>query len=277
MPCNYFYRGFLSMKNSKLRNRLTSCRTNLSEKIKKCGECKMKAIILAAGMGNRLSKVSGGVPKSMIKVGETSIIHNQIKSCREIGIENFVVVLGYKMELMQKHILEVLSENKVVFVENPIYGKTNTLYSLYLAREYFDDDFIYFNADVLFKAELLQIIAGNSKYSELLLETKSCAEEEVKMIIDENNRILEISKQLPIPKCAGEFIGIGKFNKDILPIFAKYLQYGVDHDQSNNYFEYAVGLMANDVTLKAVPTNGISCIEIDFPEDLARAREMFEK
>jgi choline kinase len=236
----------------------------------------MKAIILAAGMGNRLQKVSGGLPKSMIKVGGRSIIHNQIKSCHEIEIEKFVIVLGYKMELMQEHILEVLEEGNVTFIENPIYDKTNTLYSLYLARDTFDDDFIYFNADVLFNKELLQIIAGDSEYSQLLLETKSCAEEEVKMIIDEDNRILEIGKLLPIPKCAGEFIGIGRFKKDILQVFAKYLQYGVDNDQSNNYFEYAVDLMAKDVVLKAIPTEGVPCIEIDFPEDLARAQEMFE-
>ncbi|OPX29230.1 MAG: hypothetical protein B1H06_01860 [Candidatus Cloacimonas sp. 4484_143] len=236
----------------------------------------MKAIILAAGMGKRLLSVSGGLPKSMIKVGERSIIHNQIKSCNEIGIEKFVVVLGYKMELMQEHILEVVDEKDVIFIENPIYDKTNTLYSLYLARTTFDDDFIYFNADVLFKKELLQIIAGDSEYSQLLLETKSCAEEEVKMIIDENNRILKIGKLLPIPKCAGEFIGIGRFKKDILPVFSKYLQFGVDNDQSNNYFEYAVDLMAKDVVLKAIPTQGVPCIEIDFPEDLAKAQEMFE-
>ncbi|MFO7895781.1 MAG: phosphocholine cytidylyltransferase family protein [Candidatus Cloacimonadales bacterium] len=237
----------------------------------------MKAIILAAGMGSRLATVSEGIPKSMIRICEKSIIHHQIESCQQVGIENFVIVLGYKYDLMRQHILEVLSEQQVTFVENPIFASTNTLYSLWLAREYFDDDFIYFNADVLFKSHLLEKIAAPSQYSQLLLETKSCQEEEVKMVIDEQNRILEISKQLEIERCAGEFIGIGKFNHDILPQFAKYLQYGVDNGQSNNYFEYAVGLLAQDVFLQAVPTDDIKCIEIDFPEDLQRAIEMFEK
>ncbi len=191
----------------------------------------MKAIILAAGMGKRLANVSNGTPKSMIEVGEKSIIHHQIESCQKVGIEKFVIVLGYKIELMKQHILEVLAEENVTFIENPIYDKTNTLYSLWLTREHFDDDFIYFNADVLFRSHLLEKIIKPSKYSELLLETKSCCEEEVKMIIDDEMRILEISKQLEIPKCAGEFIGIGKFNKDILPQFAKFLQYGTDNNQ----------------------------------------------
>ena len=235
----------------------------------------MKAVILAAGMGKRLQKVSGGLPKSMIKIGENSIIHHQIESCMNVGIKDFVIVLGYKIEQLKAHILEKIKSDQVTFIENPIYDSTNTLHSLWLTRDYLNDDFIYFNADVLFQSGLLKKISNESQYSQLLLETKSCAEEEVKMIIDDEMRIIEISKQLPIPKCAGEFIGIGKFNKDILERFVHYLQFGVDNGQSNNYFEYAVDLLAKDRILKALSTDGIPCIEIDFPEDLAKAKEMF--
>lgn len=236
----------------------------------------MKAIILAAGKGKRLEDVSNGLPKSMIRIGECSIIHNQIRSCQQIGIEKFVIVLGYKKDLMQDHILEILDKDNVIFVENPIFATTNTLYSLYLTREYFDDDFIYFNADVLFTSSLLKLIAGDSVHSQLLLETKSCAEEEVKMIIDDEMTILEIGKQLPLADCAGEFIGIARFKQDILPVFSGFLQFGVDNGQSNNFFEYAVDQMAKEVILKAVPTQDIACIEIDFPQDLIKARTLFE-
>ncbi len=235
----------------------------------------MKAIILAAGIGKRLQTVSEGLPKSMIKIGERSIIHHQIESCKKAGITSFVIVLGYKKEILEAHVLEILKTDQVIFVENPIYDVTNTLYSLWLTREYFDEDFIYFNADVLFQSELLKKIAKRSKYSELFLETKSCEEEEVKMIIDGKDKILEIGKKLNIPDCAGEFIGIGKFNLDVLPAFKHYLQYGIDNKQENNYFEYAVNLLAKDVFLKAVPTGNAPCIEIDFPEDLEKAKELF--
>ena len=235
----------------------------------------MKAVILAAGMGKRLQEASGGLPKSMITIGKSSIIHHQLESCMNVGIKDFVIVLGFKMEQLKAHILEKINSEQVTFIENPIYDTTNTLYSLWLTRDHLDDDFIYFNADVLFQSGLLKKISKSSLYSQLLLETKSCAEEEVKMIIDGEMRILQISKQLPIPKCAGEFIGIGKFNKDIIERFVHYLQFGVDNEQSNNYFEYAVDLLSKDKVLKAVSTNGIPCIEIDFPEDLARAKEMF--
>jgi choline kinase len=176
---------------------------------------------------------------------------------------------------MKSHISEVLKPENITFVDNPIYATTNTLHSLWLAGDKIEDDFIYFNADVMFREDLLNKIIKKTEHSQLLLETKSCAEEEVKMIIDEDFRILEISKQLDIPKCAGEFIGIGKFNKEVLPFFIKYLKLGTETGHSNNYFEYAVDLMAKDVFLQAVPTDGIPCIEIDFPEDLEKAKKMF--
>ncbi len=237
----------------------------------------MKAIILAAGIGKRLKKVTGDIPKSMIKIGEKSIIHHQLESCLKVGINKFVIVLGYKKNTLKNHILDKINSTNVTFVTNPIYDKTNTLYSLWLCRDLFTEDFIYFNADVVFGKNLLEKISGKSEYSQLLLETKSCAEEEVKIIIDEKNRILEIGKQLDIKKCAGEFIGIGKFKKNVLSDFKKFLQYGIDNNQENNYFEYAVNLLAKNVVLKTIPTEDIPCIEIDFPQDLKRARQLFSK
>ncbi|KQC07876.1 MAG: hypothetical protein APR54_00585 [Candidatus Cloacimonas sp. SDB] len=235
----------------------------------------MKAIILAAGMGKRLQEVSGGLPKSMIRIGEKSIIHNQIQSCLEVNITSFIIVVGYKRDQLRKHILEVINEDQVIFVENPIFAETNTLYSLYLTCKFWEEDFIYFNADVLFKKELLQKISAKSEHSQLLVETKKCGEEEVKVILNDKGYITEIGKKLDIEKCAGEFIGIGKFCRKTFPSFQKHLEQSVKKGQENNFFEYAVNLLAEDCLLEAVSTEDIPCVEIDFPEDLDKAKELF--
>ncbi len=235
----------------------------------------MKAIVLAAGMGKRLQEASGGLPKSMIKIGERTIIHNQIQSCLDVGIEEFIFVLGFKKQQLKKHILEILQPGQVTFVENPIFSTTNTLYSLYLTREHWDQDFIYFNADVLFKKELLKKISDPSEHSQLLVETKKCGAEEVKVILNDNNFITEIGKKLNIAECAGEFIGVGKFLQEVFPSFIKHLEQGVADKQENNFFEYAVNFVAKECRLEAVPTDDVPCIEIDFPEDLEKAIELF--
>ncbi len=237
----------------------------------------MKAFILAAGRGKRLESVSNGLPKCMIKIGEKTILERQIESCRLQNITKFVFVLGYKEEYLKNFILSILKPTETaVFFKNEIYAKTNTLYSLSLTTSEFNDDFIYFNADVVFEPEILSLISKPSKYSQLLLETKKCGEEEVKMIIDDDYRILEIGKKLPLEKCNGEFIGVGKFNKDILDVFKRHLEDAIKKEVGyTTFFEYAVNTMAKEVILKAVPTNDIPCIEIDFPEDLEMAKKMF--
>ena len=238
----------------------------------------MKAIILAAGSGKRLQKASGGLPKSMIVIGGKTIMQRQIEACRMHNIKDFVFVVGFREDDLKAHIKSILkADENAVYIRNDIYNDTNTLYSLSLTTKEFTDDFIYFNADVVFMPEILSIISKPSKYSELLLETKKCGEEEVKMIIDDDYNILEIGKKLPISECKGEFIGVGKFNKDILPVFEKHLQKALDEKIGyTTFFEHAVDTMAKEITLKAVPTNDILCIEIDFPEDLKMAKQMFE-
>jgi choline kinase len=233
----------------------------------------MKAIILAAGYGRRLAEVSGGLPKSMIKIDSISIMHRQIQACLRVGIKNFVFVLGYRAEELISHILEILSNEQCNFVINEKFRSTNTLYSLWLTRDYLDEDFLYFNADILFIDQLLDKIVVASEESLLLLEESRCAEEEVKMILDQNYYLKEIGKKLDPKDCAGEFIGIGRFSKNILKLFVEKLQYGVDNSQENNYFEYAVDLLCKEVPIKAISTDNLPCIEIDFPEDLKRAEE----
>lgn len=233
----------------------------------------MKAVILAAGMGKRLEKANIDKPKSMINFGNKSIIQYQIESCLENSIDRFIVVVGYQADMLKSHVLNFLPKDRVTFVENPIYQKTNTLYSLWLTRKYLDDNFIYFNADVLFDSRLLPKIVNNHKYSELLVEMKECAQEEVKVILDEDRRIRAIGKQLPLFKCSGEFVGVGKFVKATIPDFINYLHKGVENGEENNYFEYAVNLLSVTQKLYAVPTDNLPCIEIDFPEDLKRAKE----
>lgn len=235
----------------------------------------MKAIILAAGRGSRLHNGTDAPPKCMISIGKKTIIQYQIEQCLKQNIENFVIVVGYRKEELIEHVLCFINADQVEFIENPIYATTNTLYSLWLAREHFTEDFVYFNADVVFQDTLLAKITGASESSLLLVEEKLCGEEEVKVIVDRENRILTIGKLIDINKAKGEFIGVGRFSFQVLKEFAEILTIAVNEGKGNQYFEYAVDLLAKNNLLIAVSTEGIPCIEIDFPNDLEKAKRMF--
>ena len=236
----------------------------------------MQAIILAAGMGRRLSKESHGLPKAMLRIGDKSIIQNQIEQCLSIGVDRFVFVIGYEKDHLRAHIVRFLPDKEIIFIENDRYEVTNTLYSLYLACEYFSDGFIYFNGDVFFGDKLLSLIDLDNEQSQLLLRKDECADEEVKMIISEENRILEIGKHLPLEQCAGEFIGIGYFADADLELFTECLKQGIKDGEENNYFEFAVNILCRQKELLAISTGEARCLEIDFPEDIKKARALFK-
>jgi choline kinase len=235
----------------------------------------MKAIILAAGMGKRLQKASGGLPKTMINIGGISIIHRQIESCLKVGIKDFVFVLGFKYDQVKHHIMEKIADLSPKFILNPDYATTNTLHSLWLARNEMDEDFLYFNADVIFDLDMIELLNNDDPFSKMLVEFKTCGEEEVKVILDQEKRITSIGKKLDPEKCSGEFIGIARFKRSIIADFAVTLEKGVQDGYSNTFFEFAVDKLTDDHLLHAVSTDGFNCLEIDFPEDLEKARMIF--
>jgi len=220
--------------------------------------------------------LTGGLPKPMVKIGSKSIIHYQIESCLEMGVEQFVVVIGYRHDDMQAHVLEILSHQQVTFVINPDYATTNTLYSLFMASEYLDKDTLYFNGDVLFDKTLLPKLLDNH-ISSILVEMKPCGAEEVKVMVNQAGYVSAIGKELNLEESAGEFIGIACFRKEVLAKLVKFLKLGVEAQQHNNYFEYAVNKFCGVIEILAVSTEGAAVIEIDFPEDLERARALFNK
>jgi choline kinase len=170
----------------------------------------MKGVILAAGRGERLAPMGWDKPKCLLEFGEQTLLDNIINALLENGIDRLVVVVGYKQEL----VIEALTQHPVSFevVVNEDFAQTNTIHSLYLTREHLNEDFIYFNADVLFERQLISRLVscdGNV----FAIEEKRCGKEEVKVIVDEQGRIIRIGKKIEPQECLGEFIGIGKFSE----------------------------------------------------------------
>lgn len=231
----------------------------------------MRGIILAAGRGRRLEPVLPDQPKCLLEFDGKSLLQHQIDSLARVGVRDFVVVVGYEQQMIIDHLSD--TPYTIHFVGNPIFDRTNTIYSLWLAREFFDDDFIYFNADVLFDYQIIERLMADPDHSTFACNTYECAEEEVKFIVTDG-RIVEIGKKLPIEECAGEFIGIAKFaRKDNVRFGAILEECIADESLWMEYFEYAVNILAKQTHLKMVDISDLPATEIDFPEDLAHARE----
>lgn len=230
----------------------------------------MKALILAAGRGNRLQPVSDGTPKCMIPIGERSLMHHQLAALTLYDITEIVIVVGYEKEAVQDHAREIPGLD-LTFIENPHYASTNTAYSLWLCRDQMDETFIYLNADVLFHPELLRRLLGSPHENVLALDKRQCGAEEVKAIVA-GNTVGHIGKKLDRDASYGEFIGIGKFHQSTNKSFISHLSYTVnDQLLKNEYFEYALNRLVKETPFHYVDVSDVPCIEVDFPEDLEEA------
>ena len=94
----------------------------------------MKAVILAAGLGSRLSPITDNVPKCMVPVNGVKIIDKQIDNLLCNGITEIYVVDGYKADMLSTHLKTTYPS--VHIVSNPRYAETNNMYSLYLTAQY---------------------------------------------------------------------------------------------------------------------------------------------
>jgi choline kinase len=221
----------------------------------------MKAIILAAGMGKRLG---GSIPKPLtILVNGKTIMDFQVERLsRIIGVNNIIVVVGYKKEMIMGKFPQLS------FVCNDAFAQTNTSKSLLLALKKVDDDVIWLNGDVYFDADVPKLLL-NTGFSCCLVDRKRCGPEEIKYDRNEDEFICHISKNVAEPQ--GECLGVNVILKKDLGIFRDELEKVGNQD----YFEKALENLTvlKKIHLKPVDVGPFYCNEIDFEEDLKAVRK----
>ena len=153
----------------------------------------MRAIILAAGKGVRLNGTAGELPKCLVKVGDLTLVERQIQALRSTGIDEIVIVIGHGADRVRQ-----TCGPDCTYVENTDYASTNSLFSLWLARDFLRDGFVVLNADVLFHPALLEDLLLSNCEDALLVaysdgQAPPLGEEEMKVCV-RGGRVADISK-----------------------------------------------------------------------------------
>lgn len=230
----------------------------------------MRGIILAAGKGLRLELTDAEPAKCLLRVGGTTLIERQLGYLRASGIDQIAVVVGFQAQ----HIRRTCG-TEVEYVENPVYAETNSLYSLWLARHFFADGFIVMNSDVLFHPQLLKDLLTAPHEDAILVSQKNGTKygsEEMKVKI-RDGYVLDISKSMAPDEADGENVGIVKFGTTGAAVLARELDNLVAKGELRTWAPRAFLEFTKKRPLPVVGTRGYPWIEIDFPEDLRRARE----
>ncbi|MBF0107112.1 MAG: phosphocholine cytidylyltransferase family protein [Deltaproteobacteria bacterium] len=241
------------------------------------------AVILLAGTGSRLEPLTKTTHKSLIEVGGLTILDRQIDQFTEHGIKNFHLVVGYKKEEVQQHVLNKKKAGaEFRFCINPLYEETNTAYSLMLALKGLEGSFILIDGDVVLDHPLAGTLCAATKENILLADTNRDAlnHEAVKFMVNDINEITKIGKAIPLSEAAGESIGVGLYQKDWACVLRDYLETAMK--EKNNwhwYYEDAIqNIMQKQCApspLKIQPVNDLRWVEIDDHADLKKARAIF--
>ena len=119
----------------------------------------MKAVILAAGQGTRLSPLTNRVPKCLVRLHGKPVMQRQLESLDKTGFEQCVVVVGYRGDQVEYQFGPNFRNVEITYVYNERFQETNNLYSLWLARDYLDDDILLLECDLVFEDGLLKDLA----------------------------------------------------------------------------------------------------------------------
>jgi choline kinase len=229
----------------------------------------MRGVILTAGRGDRLRPITGNRPKCLATVGGCTILERQLHALRACGVSRIAVITGYRSEDVRR-----MSGSSVEFVHNARYAATNSLYSLWLARDLLRDGFVVLNCDVVFHRQLLTDLL-TSRYEDALLvafrgRDQRYSEEEMKLRI-RNGQVTDISKSLRDGDADGESVGIAKFGATGAGLLVEEMDRLVAAGAITDWAPSAFASFCRRRPLHVVDHRGFPWIEIDSPNDYWRA------
>jgi choline kinase len=230
-----------------------------------------KAIILAAGVGSRLRPLTDACPKCLLEVGGRPIIDHLMDGLQRAGITDVVVVIGYHGEQLREH-----CGARVRYITNPRFEETNSLYSLWLARNELVSGALVLNSDVLVPSALIERLLRAPAPDGVLVERGTGFLPEDMKVMLRGAAVVDFGKTLPPERSHAHNVGIAKFSPAGGGRLATCLERLVATGHENDWVPLAFREFGTHWPLIAVATDGAPWIEIDFADDLERARRDIE-
>lgn len=232
----------------------------------------VKAIIFNSGLGNRMGEFTKNNHKSMaqLKNGET-IFHRQLRLLSAEGIKDFIITTG-PFEDQLKAVAADFPELNFTFVNNSIYDKTNYIYSMYLARDYIDDDMLFFHGDLVFNRKLLHdVLNCEDKCTGTVNFKKALPEKDFKARV-QDGKVLEVSIKIFDDDCFA-FQPFYKLDKATASAWVGKVVEFIHKGEDKCYAENALNEIFAALNIRAFSYEDYYIDEIDTLDDRARVIE----
>ena len=236
----------------------------------------MIGVILAAGMAKRLRPLTDERPKCLLTVGQRTLLQRTVDGIIAAGIGELVVVTGYRAQMIRDFLTSHYPDLTIHFIDNPDYAHNNNIFSLWLTRPYTEGrDFLLLDSDILFDPQIIPAVLS-AEGSALALNRHELGEEEIKVIVDDQNRVVEISKVCSIEQAIGESVGIEKMEAGYSAALFRELEQMIEGEGLIDiFYERAFErLIPQGHTFTVVDTTRYFSIELDTVEDFENAKKL---
>jgi histidinol-phosphate/aromatic aminotransferase/cobyric acid decarboxylase-like protein/choline kinase len=243
----------------------------------------MQAIILAAGMGKRLKELTQNNTKCMVKINEKTLIERVLTILDTEHLSKIIVVIGYKAKTLKKYIETLSIKTPIIFIENPVYEKTNNIYSLALTRDYLiAEDTLLFESDLIFNRKIVDDLIADPRQTLAVVDKFASWMDGTCMKLDSEDHIIDFipGKYLRFSEKEEYYktVNIYKFSRHFSETtYVPFLEAYEKAMGNNEYYESVIKLIAmlDTKEIRARRLTGEYWYEIDDIQDLEIAEVLF--
>lgn len=245
------------------------------------------AVILVAGFGSRLFPLTETIPKCLVQVKGKPILINTLDNLEKNGIEDVVIVVGHKGDVIKAAVGDEYHGMRIQYITSEIYSKTNSMYSLWLAKEHLKKGSLIIEGDSISEEALIKkALSLDAKKTYWILDTFTEIHDGSMSSSDESNRIINL-EVLREPEIIKEKLkdksykkwkstGILKVTPEYGKVLASWLDEEVKKGNTNLYYDLVIAMHLADVPIYVCDITGMKWFEIDNFDDLKIAESIFQ-
>ena len=228
----------------------------------------MKALILNSGLGSRMGVLTNEHPKCMTEISyKNTILSRQLRQLVSFGVEEVVITTGYYDKVLVDYCNALHLPLKFIFVNNPLYDKTNYIYSIYCAKEYLkDDDILLMHGDLVFESLVLEAVIESTVSCMVTSSTMPLPNKDFKALI-KNGKIEKVGIDFFDDAVSAQ--PLYKILKGDWLVWLTNIEKFCEIDNRKCYAENAFNEISEQCRIYPCDVKDLLCVEIDTPEDLS--------
>lgn len=227
----------------------------------------MKALILNSGVGRRMGALTADHPKCMTDISaRETILSRQLRQLANAGISEAVITTGAFDKALMEYCEGLGTGMRLRFVKNERYAETNYIYSIYLAREYLDDEIIFMHGDLVFEDEVLCRILRSPGSAMTVSSTAPLPEKDFKAVV-RDGRIVKVGIEFFDHALSAQ--PLYHLRREDWRLWLERITGFCESGQTSCYAENALNALEGACAIAPLDVRNMLCAEIDDPSDLA--------